>query len=732
MQASSSTDEHKLFAIARRFYVQSCARAKLWYERLCIRAKPWYEMCWVRVKPWYEQICSLAKPWYEKFWARAKLWDEKLCARAKLWDDWIRKLAKRWYQDNTIDPWYGVIDGFNTAALSVKGGCDIASIVTDVPCPDIMHDFVLSPVGIVFVSLESVFFIGFSYFGNVWSDTDKHPGKKYTTIAWSYGREGIKSVKAAHKGSHSAIQIIELLSSHDLRYVMLPTGAVLAFFAVVNRAVLRNIRNKRRVMQSGKISKDGKRIIKSGNVQLLYKVKKTGLQLVDADEIWRESKRLRVLALGMSVYAGVIDGLYLYMGVFSLAVLTPSLLVIVVACSAIFTLSCVLTRLYEEHQYQQELEISAVRVELALSGNSLKKLSQDYLSCICSLDVVDAQWLNFKQKRAHLRSLLRLSYTEALLAGLKNGLAGYLAILAAFFAISIISTILNVTFSPALLLAGIGLGLLLLVGLMAHSLNKQSAHIKAQDSKFMAEPPYTAEQLSLQADFTQIIDAQQDLEPPPISSFLSWSEVGRSLCSGVGKAHKGAVFSLGSMQGRDGDGHIHDPSNMLWPIWILTILNSAVLTGRAIAREFGRPPPLNEDLSDDELVIAVETPLLPVSPSITPNNVPYAPTRSFMASLFPAVIKPQPYTIFSNGTPTNSSAPPSITNIHRKPGIHLLSSYERTTGPSPEVINAGQPLSLAQPETPLYHRGRLFPDLRSNPVAPKLVSSPSVLELCAL
>ncbi len=91
-------------------------------------------------------------------------------------------------------------------------------------------------------------------------------------------------------------------------------------------------------------------------------------------EIGRQSGRLNSFALLGAAYGGIVDGLYLYMGALGLTILSPPVFMAMAVCSAVFSLMCVTTRVYEEYDFQRKLQVTEARVEVALCCKELEAL----------------------------------------------------------------------------------------------------------------------------------------------------------------------------------------------------------------------------------------------------------------------------------------------------------------------------------------------------------------------
>ena len=87
-----------------------------------------------------------------------------------------------------------------------------------------------------------------------------------------------------------------------------------------------------------------------------------------------QSDFLNNWALMGAAYGGIVDGLYLYMGALALAALSAPACLVMTICSLIFSLMCVIVRVYEEYDYQRQFHGTQVKIELALCARELEAL----------------------------------------------------------------------------------------------------------------------------------------------------------------------------------------------------------------------------------------------------------------------------------------------------------------------------------------------------------------------
>jgi hypothetical protein len=327
------------------------------------------------------------------------------------------------------------------------------------------------------------------------------------------------------------------------------------------------------------------------------------------------------MAMFSSMFAGMVDSLYLYVGVLSLCALVWPALVVMTAFCAVYSIGCVLSRMYEEYNYQRKLMVTHAKIELALYTREhatgmqtcfarLHEISKLLASGFESAELLAEQHnlakyitdkINvFSEKRAHLQSLMTLSYPEAFMAGVINGLAAYRALASAMFAFATVFFLASTAFPPALLITCISIGMALLLGFIAHSIINNYWHRARQ-----AEDKQPYERLShvLQVlkdvkvnqideisaeEVKQVICLGSEVVSTPKYYYEEWFEVIRSYFSGPAKGSKFIDYTLNPLQVADSHGHYHDTPVMIGLTVVSSFVYSLGLAIRALARGFGR------------------------------------------------------------------------------------------------------------------------------------------------
>ncbi|RAP37587.1 hypothetical protein B1207_05290 [Legionella quinlivanii] len=443
-------------------------------------------------------------------------------------DAQARLLAKKLHDDGDIYIAYSVTDAFNLSISNLKLFWDLLLTNSSRNSADALHDWLLTPVGISIAITESISLIALSVMGNYFDEKDKNWFKSAVATYWPYLRDVMKALKNAYKGIRSLLQIANVLdNSKAFNFLILPMGLSFGILAALNRIWYRHMLS---------IRKESMRL----NAKYLDMIQdRKDLAANEIEEfraaVRRQTTRVRVMALMAATYGGIIDSLYLYLGVMSLCPLSIPAFAIMTAFSLIYCVTCVATRLYEEYDYQRKLVITQAKIELALYTQEyrdiltqkfaelepltleISKRSSAYLGSLAKralgdteLDALSAdekQHLEeytqprekhnykefkeqhealtseiyeilkgFAERRQRLQDLVLLSDSSAFLAGLKNGLAAYGAVASMVFSAATFLTLASVPFPPLLVIAFVSSGLALLIGFVAYTMYANYKH----------------------------------------------------------------------------------------------------------------------------------------------------------------------------------------------------------------------------------------------------------------
>lgn len=543
-------------------------------------------------------------------------------------DAQCRIIAQHLDKDRSIYYAYAVLDSLSSSYSMYKYFFDVFVPNSN---SDTMHDFMMTPGGIIAATLETLFLVGFSVLAVKFDGEKEDNYKKWIADAWPYFRDVIKGLKNAYKGWRSAVVALNLLGVADLNFLIAPVGFVLGIFAAANRYWLRSMVEDRKIMMTA-------------NAELWSEIKKL-LTMTEEEgkyylsQIKYQTDTTRILSYLSVALGGFIDGLYLYVGVIGLAVLSPSLLTALAVMSALYTVACVITRVYEEYDFQVRLFITQTKCKLEITAkliemNYAKLLSMQELENKTIDDRYEIKLFKAKiyslleQFDAHRKTLSEQSnrtYLSAALLGLKNGLYAYGALASGLFLFSTILALCGVAFPPALLLASSILGFVLISYFVIHSVVMNYCHLEKECTE--APRPYNQlidlknkMKLSLDTDdflekdsFHQSLNDGLAVDPSPQFFIQEWCEVLRSLFSGFGKGQKFVDFAGNYLQEADEQGHYHDTPIMYGLSLLSAALFGGVLAFRALARGLGRSP-LGQAATNEEAAelgntanVAVET-----------------------------------------------------------------------------------------------------------------------------
>jgi hypothetical protein len=336
-----------------------------------------------------------------------------------------------------------------------------------------------------------------------------------------------------------------------------------------------------------------------------------------------------MLAYGAATYAGFIDGLYLYMGLYALTVVVPPAFIVISIFSTLYLFTNVVSRIYEEYDYQVKLKVTEAKTEQALLIKTLKNeiysvdellADQNFkaLSDSKQHQLIDGAarrlaeaTAKFQEQRSNLKSLQKLSNNTALLRGIKTGLVAYGVIASFLFGVGTILLLAGAVFPPALLFAGVILGVACLIGFSVHSVRenkqrlKESVEVDSEESRCVdgvgkllitlatvkSEESRAVKEAELNQSTLDVVKTLDNyglvVDSSPQYLFQEWLEIARSCFSGWSKG-KSTDFTLAPLQEKDADGHFHDPPVMFAVTVLSTVVNTLVLTFRAIVKGFAR------------------------------------------------------------------------------------------------------------------------------------------------
>ncbi|WP_367608080.1 hypothetical protein [Legionella sp. W05-934-2] len=531
---------------------------------------------------------------------------------------WGDDLAKNLHESRYLYATYGALDGLSNICSHWRWLFDLL-YATSSNSDDKLHEFLSSPEGMALVGIETLAIMAYATIGNYFDSDDKDkPILSLLALTWPYLRDCFKGSKNAYKGVRAALNIASLLSGTSLFSYVVPTSLGVGALAIVNRLLLRYMYTQRKyMMKNNKIvwldiqALDAKTLTPD-------EMEQQGKEVLS--HVQEQSKTVRALAFIGAAFGGLVDGLYMYVGIVTLLTvpgliwLTAPVALFLIGCSVLYGLTNIAVRMYEEYDYQRKLDITVAKANLALTGKKIEclyhtlrldkeeMLSQKHFKQLT--DYVDT----FVRQREELRDLSVLSYKSAFLLGVTHGLAAYGALASFVFAASTITFLIMGTIPPFLLIAvaiTIASGIFLIAGFAINALYQTYKHhqklsefeqlktaislkelkelVKLEKGEVYANKP--DDYLEEKIHDCMVIDNQ------PLFFYMELFEVVRSFFSGVGKGPKSVMTTFNAFQEKGDDGEYHFDS---WILLAFTSVSSVVyatcLALRAYARGFGRPP----------------------------------------------------------------------------------------------------------------------------------------------
>lgn len=288
----------------------------------------------------------------------------------------------------------------------------------------------------------------------------------------------------------------------------------------------------------------------------------------------QESTYSQFLCYLSAGYEGVINGIYLYAGLYLLCLLTPPLAILVNCFSLFYALAAMSRALYEEFDFQRRLNLTITHAKWQLHQAS---------------GATDAN-----KHKTRYEALRKVTYGSAVGEGMRNGLALYSAIAGCLFAVSLFTPI-----HVIVLLTAIGLGFVALCGFVSYAL-------------------YRAYQIR-----------QEEREENAMPDVL---ECGRSAASAVRNLNKISSFLFTALAIQGLDNHYHDSPIAFIVMAILTPLQIIIFIGKALAKGFGRPS------SDPSSHASEAVRLTPTESSFDLGSSPTKPPCEKEASHFPSPV----------------------------------------------------------------------------------------------
>lgn len=328
------------------------------------------------------------------------------------------KQGKKIHDSRWIYGLYGALDGLSGSFSMLRYFFDVYyanSGLSSMAVADELHDWMITPVGMIAVGLGTSVMVGVSVIANQFKRLDD---KELKTAAywphikqrivedWPSVRDSTKALKNGYKGIRNIFVFAKGLGlGGDLRYMIMPVGLMLGVISAYNRPWLRNMRAERdrrekknkdrfdeilKEIYAQSTSVLGSEETPQAKLQTWTDFKEKTAKAAIADQKIFEAQSTsayfsNVAYLGQitglfsdkptyesfwiyaylsAAFNGLLDAPYLYLGTVSLTVVSPPLWIF--GAVGLLSFICVITRLYEEYNLQRELLVSQLNVNLAL------------------------------------------------------------------------------------------------------------------------------------------------------------------------------------------------------------------------------------------------------------------------------------------------------------------------------------------------------------------------------
>jgi len=337
----------------------------------------------------------------------------------------------------------------------------------------------------------------------------------FFVVRWPEIRDILKAVRWSQRSLKTSLDVSKILAgqgylSQDiitgLSSALLPVTILLGGVGLVNRVWNRRMQENRK-----KWSKENNALFKRIDELEWESITLDNIQTY-RDGIKRQLMSERKMAFASAAIGGLIDGMYMYLGVLTLtAVMAPWLYLTLVTVSLGYVMACIVSRVYEEKAFQDKFIRTQKEVELKLLSREI----QLSLQAVHAYYDHNAPYVPLKEEpredramstevllhqncktlaekfeitRTELFDLNRLTYASAFLLGLRNGLSFYAPITNILFTASIICLLASLTFPPWLLVAGVLLGVVVLTGFIVTTLYNHKTWLDEHPDRSLPSP----------------------------------------------------------------------------------------------------------------------------------------------------------------------------------------------------------------------------------------------------
>lgn len=278
------------------------------------------------------------------------------------------------------------------------------------------------------------------------------------------------------------------------------------------------------------------------------------------DSFKSQSGSLRARCFISTIVGALSESLYFYMGAMSLGIFIPPAFIAMAILSAVFAITYVITRIYQEYGFQRKLKITETKARLALCFKEIEILMREYESIISNTSVEEGILTKKNDIILQLETQLTLliqhqndAYDQtyvssffAILEGLQNGIAVQGAITSFMFVVGTICTLLSIPCPPLFIISCAIAGMTSLLAFTAHALFYYQQHaeqariIPPKDFESKVKECIKSIKSTTDNIFAPISPIIKDysIDDNPQFYIVEWCENIRQMCNGLTKGEK--------------------------------------------------------------------------------------------------------------------------------------------------------------------------------------------------
>lgn len=471
-----------------------------------------------------------------------------------------------------------------------------------------LRDWLLTSKGMVCAAAESAVLIGLSLIANTSNKDDPSAFKQAIMDLWPYVRNIVGALKDTSRSVRNTLKIGSLLTETNLTYMMMPAGLTVTAATVLNSIWFQRMHGQQKELKDelqALLSEiKAINIVNEGDLDIAKFQEHRAKLAKYLEKIGHQSSTEQQYAYLSAAYTGMIESFVEHLGVVILISFTSPAFIPIAACSIVFSLATIITRIYEEYEYQRSLEIDSLAIKVLLKKHELALLT----SSEKSNDFVEQYGLILAEM-AELQEQIDARKTSVLtntLSDIRNGLATYMVINRV-----LVTSLICFGAVPTSLLIGNGvIGIALLTGFTMYALIKycqqQYAQKNNDNNKFQAlENAYFKANRILDS----LVQSHQTIAAAPGSSFFrTWFvsdlvNLARVFCFGLKNGQKlmGYVLMISFLEASLHNDLQDKPIIMKLAV-ALGIFSAFILTLRAYTFSFGSQPKI--EVAADAVVLS--------------------------------------------------------------------------------------------------------------------------------